>query len=76
MERKLKWAKGTQRKKLVNGVGLQANKPKDKGYGNWAKEAQRIQQKPMRMKEVGKNEIGQGCPKNETGRRGPKNEKG
>ena len=51
-------------------------KPKDKGCGNWAREAQSIQQKPMGMKEVGKNEMGQGCLKNETGRRGPKNEKG
>ena len=42
MERKQKGAGGAQRKELVNGIGLQANKPKDKGCGNWAREAQRI----------------------------------
>ena len=38
------------------------------GCGNWAWEAQRIQQKPMGMKKVGNDETDQGCPKNETGR--------
>ena len=30
MKSKQKWAKGAQRKKLVNGVGKKANKPKSK----------------------------------------------
>ena len=49
MERKQKWAGETQRKELVNKIGSKANKPKGKGCGNWAQEAQRIQEKPMGM---------------------------
>ena len=67
MERKQKGAGGAQRKELVNGIGSQANKFKGKGCGNWVREAQKIQQKLMRMKELGKNEMGQGCPMNEKG---------
>ena len=37
-----KGARGAQRKELVNGIGLKANKHKGKGYGNWAKGAQGI----------------------------------
>ena len=32
----------SQRKELVNVIGLKANKPKSKGCGNWAEEAQKI----------------------------------
>ena len=42
MERKQKRAKGAQRKELVNGISSKANKPKDKGCSNWAKDAQRM----------------------------------
>ena len=45
--KKAKQAGGAQRKELVNEIGSKANKPKGKGCGNQAKEAQRIQQKPM-----------------------------
>ena len=44
-----KQARGAQSKEVVNGIGSKANKPKGKGGGNWAKEAQRIQQMPMGM---------------------------
>ena len=37
-----KRAGGAQRKELVNGIGLKANKPKGKDCGNWARKAQRI----------------------------------
>ena len=37
-----KQARGAQSKEVVNGIGSKANKPKGKGGGNWAKEAQRI----------------------------------
>jgi len=37
-----KGARGAQRKELVNGIGLKANKSKGKRYGNWAKGAQGI----------------------------------
>ena len=47
--KKAKWVGGAQKKELVNGIGLKANKPKGKGCCNWVKEAQGIQQKPMRM---------------------------
>ena len=47
--KKAKWVGGAQRKELVNEIGSKANKPKGKGCGNWVKEIQRIQQKPMRM---------------------------
>ena len=52
-----KMGQRSPKKELVNGVGSKANKPKGKGCGNWAEKAQKIQQKLMRMKEVGKNEI-------------------
>ena len=42
MESKQKWARGAQRKELVNEVGSKANKPKSKGYGNWAGEARKV----------------------------------
>ena len=42
IERKQKWARGAQRKELVNEIGLKANKSKGKGCGNWARKAQKI----------------------------------
>ena len=42
MERKQKGAEEAQRKELVNGIGSKANKHKNKGYGNWAEEDQKI----------------------------------
>ena len=40
--KKAKWVGRAQRKELVNGIGLKANKPKGKGCGNWVREIQRI----------------------------------
>ena len=42
MERKQRQIGGAQRKELVNGIGLKANKLKGKGCGNWVREIQRI----------------------------------
>ena len=39
--RKQKQAGRVQRKKLVNGIGLKANKPKSKRCGSWVGEAQK-----------------------------------
>jgi len=40
--KKAKRAEGVQKRELVNGIDLKVNKPKGKGCGNYAREAQRI----------------------------------
>ena len=40
--KQVKTGQRSPKKRLVNGIGLKANKHKSKGYGNWAGETQKI----------------------------------
>ena len=40
--KQVKTGQRSPKKGLVNGIGSKANKHKNKGYGNWAGEAQKI----------------------------------